>query len=258
MGKLGCQIKWNRTESKRNLVTFGNTRFCPTHLTHCDGYVGRQVSTPVAQTVPSSTVVKSNKNFDVSLNKTQLNSLASFYLKKIQKDQKMKYKFSIKDQAILGGSTKVLGVNVNFALALKPVLLKNGNVRLDAKSLSVGSLRLPISFVMNYAAKNYKLPDWIALNSKKKTITMDLRHMGGNDSLSYKAKTITWRVTEGLPSSIPKSGKLEEFKLIKTFYEYLMTQRNLIVMNQWRSLPTMLLWSSLSKAGNLLDILQSI
>lgn len=202
----------NRTESKKKSRNIWKYAFFVLLilLIAMGVYVGRQVSTPVAQTVPSSTVVKSNKNFDVSLNKTQLNSLASFYLKKIQKDQKMKYKFSIKYQAILGGSTKVLGVNVNFALALKPVLLKNGNVRLDAKSLSVGSLRLPISFVMNYAAKNYKLPDWIALNSKKKTITMDLRHMGGNDSLSYKAKTINMK-GDGrftFQVNIPKSGKL--------------------------------------------------
>lgn len=36
----------------------------------------------------------------------------------------MKYEFTVNDEAVLGGSTKILGANVNFALALQPVVLK--------------------------------------------------------------------------------------------------------------------------------------
>ncbi|WP_054645458.1 DUF2140 family protein [Secundilactobacillus oryzae] len=86
--------------------------------------VGAQALMPVKQTASSGSSVASNNSFDVSLNKDQLNSLSNFYLNKVQKNQKMKYEFTVNDEAVLGGSTKILGANVNFALALQPVVLK--------------------------------------------------------------------------------------------------------------------------------------
>lgn len=66
---------------------------------------------------------------------------------------------------------------------------------------------------MNYAAKNYKFPEWIRLDSKKKTITLDLNNMNKSKGLSYKAKKIdmTGDGQFAFQVNIPKSGKIGGF-----------------------------------------------
>ncbi|HJE87424.1 MAG TPA: YpmS family protein, partial [Levilactobacillus hammesii] len=144
-------------------------------------------TTKVASTAKPAT---ETTNIDVTLNKKQVNALADYYVNKSLKGQSIKYSFQVSDHAILTGSTKVLGANVNFVLLLKPTVLSSGDVQLKAEKLSVGSLPVPVSFVMSYVAKNYPLPNWVSMDSHKKTATLHLTAIGNGKKLSYAAKKI--------------------------------------------------------------------
>ena len=127
---------------------------------------------------------------DVTLNKRQVNALADYYINEGLKDQTVKYQFQVNDHAMLTGATEVLGAHVNFALMFKPTVLANGDVKLTAQKLSIGSLPVPVSFVMAYVAKNYPLPKWVAMDSRAHTMTLHLTAIGNGKKLSYAAKTI--------------------------------------------------------------------
>lgn len=129
-------------------------------------------------------------NINVTLNKRQVNALADYYINKSLEGQDVKYQFQVTDHAMITGSTKVLGTNVNFVLLLKPTVLPSGDVKLKAQKLSVGSLPVPISFVMSYIAKNYPLPKWVAMDTKQSTMTLHLTAIGNGKKLSYAAKKI--------------------------------------------------------------------
>lgn len=134
-----------------------------------------------ADTVPTS----------ATLNKKQLNSLVAYYLDKRQTDSgsTSQYQVKVEDQVIIYGSVKVLGSNVNYSLFLTPQADANGNVTLKATKLSVGKLRLPISFVMLFIQNNYGLPEWVTMNANKHEIYLDITHMN-SDGINYKAKEI--------------------------------------------------------------------
>ncbi|WP_214463750.1 YpmS family protein [Levilactobacillus brevis] len=135
-------------------------------------------------------VATGTTNIDVELNKKQVNALADYYVNKSLKNSTMKYRFQVSDQAMLTGSTQVLGASVNFVLLFKPTVLPSGDVQLKAQKLSIGSLPVPISFVMNYIAKNYPLPNWVAMNTADKTMTLHLTAIGNGKKLSFAAKKI--------------------------------------------------------------------
>ena len=135
-------------------------------------------------------VATGTTNIDVALNKKQVNALADYYVNKSLKNSTMKYRFQVSDQAMLTGSTQVLGASVNFVLLFKPTVLPSGDVQLKAQKLSICSLPVPISFVMNYIAKNYPLPNWVAMNTADKTMTLHLTAIGNGKKLSFAAKKI--------------------------------------------------------------------
>lgn len=135
-------------------------------------------------------VATGTTNIDVALNKKQVNALADYYVNKSLKNSTMKYRFQVSDQAMLTGSTQVLGASVNFVLLFKPTVLPSGDVQLKAQKLSIGSLPVPISFVMNYIAKNYPLPNWVAMNTADRTMTLHLTAIGNGKKLSFAAKKI--------------------------------------------------------------------
>ncbi|MFC6260323.1 YpmS family protein [Levilactobacillus fujinensis] len=135
-------------------------------------------------------VTKNTTNLDVTLNKAQVNALADYYVNKSLKNSALKYSFQVTNHAMLTGSTQVLGANVNFVLLFKPTVLSSGDVQLKAQKLSIGSLPVPVSFVMNYIAKNYPLPKWVAMDTKAETMTLHLTAIGNGNKLSYAAKEI--------------------------------------------------------------------
>lgn len=148
------------------------------------------MATRPVKVAATATASADTTNIDVTLNKKQVNALADYYVDKSLKNQSMKYRFQVANRAMLTGSTEVLGAHVNFSLLFKPTVLPSGDVQLKAQKLSIGALPVPVSFVMNYIAKNYPLPKWVAMDSGQKTMTLHLTAIGNGKKLSYAAKTI--------------------------------------------------------------------
>ncbi|WP_155430475.1 YpmS family protein [Secundilactobacillus folii] len=130
-------------------------------------------------------------SFNVNLNKQQLNAMAAYYLNRYQNEsqKKVTYKFEVNDDVVITGQTKLLGLPVNFGLSLTPKVLANGDVQLTAKKLAVGQLNVPVKTVMSYIRSQYNLPNWVELNTKQKTITMNL-HQFRTKGVQYRAEKI--------------------------------------------------------------------
>ncbi|MFC6274783.1 YpmS family protein [Levilactobacillus tangyuanensis] len=143
-----------------------------------------------SQEATTTKPVSGGTDVNVTLNKKQVNALADYYVNKSLKGHPLKYRFQVTDHAMLTGSTQVLGANVNFVLLFKPTVLPSGDVKLKAQKLSIGSLPVPVSFVMSYIDKNYPLPKWVAMNVKDETMTLHLTAIGHGKKLSYAAKKI--------------------------------------------------------------------
>lgn len=153
-------------------------------------WLAHSLLTPVEQPASTTTTTSGDPAMTVSLTKRQANEIVEYYLNDVQKGSPVKYSLTLADQAVLGGTFKFFGQPVKFQLLFDPLVLKNGNVELKARQLNVGSLPVPISYVMSYAHSNFKLPKWVTMNSKKKTVVLDLNKFKLASGMQIKATKI--------------------------------------------------------------------
>ena len=113
--------------------------------------------------------------FQVQLTKNQTNELMNYYLEEFQKDSKVKYSFVLENQAMLQGTFPFMGYDLNFYLYFEPTVSEAGDVQLKAKSISIGTLALPIPELMKYVEKKFKLPTWVEVKNKEELIILHLK-----------------------------------------------------------------------------------
>lgn len=144
-------------------------------------FIAVRVTTPSVdqKRIEQKTEKPADKYADVSvaMNKDQLEAAINYYLKRSQKKGAIRYRFVLDRSAILMGTTKILGAKVSFTLYTKPTLDADGNIVLKAKSVAVGSLNAPPSFIMGYVKNNYDLGRIAKIDAKRQTITLDLNQM---------------------------------------------------------------------------------
>jgi uncharacterized protein YpmS len=140
----------------------------------------------------TSKVVDRDGSAIVTINskKAKVNQMISFFLEKYQKNSDIKYEFSLKNEAMLTGTIKIFNAPVKFYLYFDPYVTEDGNVQLKAKSLSVGTLGLPIKDVMRMLKNQTKFPDWVEVDTDSKTILLRLDKFQMTNGLFIKAERI--------------------------------------------------------------------
>lgn len=133
---------------------------------------------------------KEEPSFLVQLTKKQLNQLIQSYLKEYQNNSEMKYEFLLEDEAVLKGTFNILGFEVGYYLYFEPSVLENGKVLLKAKSISLGTLSLPVSKVMELVADNIETPSWIGIDSGEEAIILHLDQFVLKNGMHFKARKI--------------------------------------------------------------------
>ncbi len=126
----------------------------------------------------------------VAMNKKQLQAAINYYLKQNQKTNGVKYRVLLDKSAIMMGTTKILGMNVSFTLYTKPTLDANGNIVFNAKTVAVGSLNAPASFILKYIRNNYDLGKWAKIDAKKAKITLNLNQLTKKQGVKIKGRSL--------------------------------------------------------------------
>lgn len=156
------------------------------------GIIGTKVfSSPTENYQVSSTIAnKDSKVFTVNMDKQEANKMAQYYLKHTLNDGKTDYQLVLKQNAELTGSIAFLGSKIHFTILMQPYAKTNGDVLLKATEMKIGSLSLPISFVMNYIKNSFKTPEWVSINGKNKTILLKFTKFTTKEGYGIRAKKI--------------------------------------------------------------------
>ncbi|MFD1433181.1 YpmS family protein [Lacticaseibacillus yichunensis] len=152
--------------------------------------VAAPYETPTSQTTTAKTATESEPAFTVDLTKRQVNSIISYYLKDYLKSSTIKYTLTVGDHAVLAGNFKFFGATVKFSLLFDPLVKANGDVELKARQLNVGSLSVPVEYVLGYVGRTYKLPKWVSLNNKKETVVLELSKFEMASGMKIKANKL--------------------------------------------------------------------
>ncbi|MBP1045797.1 YpmS family protein [Enterococcus sp. BWM-S5] len=139
-------------------------------------FVGIRVTQVREPNYDSSKAVPRSGNpvLSIQSNKQQINELISFYLEDFQKDSEVTYDFYLENEAMLAGNFKILGHPIQFNLYFDPYVMDDGNVQLKAKSLSIGTLGLPIKDILEFVQRDYNLPEWVEVMPEEKYILLRL------------------------------------------------------------------------------------
>ncbi|MEG0285146.1 MULTISPECIES: YpmS family protein [Vagococcus] len=128
--------------------------------------------------------------FDINMKKEQVNDAINFFLEESMKESGVDYSFVLENQAMIDGTFNLLGHETHFYLYFEPYVLNDGNVQLKAKSLSVGSLNVPIPAMINYISSTTDLPNWIEMDADQQLINLHLNKFQLDNGMSIRAKKI--------------------------------------------------------------------
>ncbi|WP_162143208.1 YpmS family protein [Schleiferilactobacillus harbinensis] len=156
----------------------------------CGIFLGVRIFTPAANT-PKVTQVAGAPSLTVALNRKQINQLTQHYLDDYLKDSKIKYQLRVEETSVLLiGTVKFLGSSIQFNLVLTPYVQDNGDVQLRAKQLAIGSLNVPVNFVLSFVQSSYKLPKWVSVDQKHETIMLHLTRFKTAGGFQITAKRL--------------------------------------------------------------------
>jgi uncharacterized protein YpmS len=126
-------------------------------------------------------------SFEVKSNKADLNRLINQYIKKEAADSPIEYSVRLEDEVELYGTLPFFSQEVDLKLTFEPEALDNGDLVLKQKSISVGSLPLPVSYVLNFIKENYKLPKGVDIQPNEKLIYVEMKQLKLKSDVKIKA-----------------------------------------------------------------------
>lgn len=127
-----------------------------------------------------------NVSFHVKSNKNDLNQIINYYLKKETADSPIDYHVHLGNEVELYGVLPIFSENLNMKLTFEPEALSNGDLVLKQKALSIGSLHLPVSYVLQYISENYKLPEGVVIQPNDKLIYINMQQLKLKSDLKIK------------------------------------------------------------------------
>jgi uncharacterized protein YpmS len=127
--------------------------------------------------------------FDISTNRVDLNKVINHYLEEEGFTGPIDYQVFVTDEVELYGAFPLFGQHLQMLLTFEPQALENGDLVLKQKSVSLGTLSLPVSRVMKIIQSNYKLPEWVAIHPGEETVYVSLTEMELKSDIKVRANT---------------------------------------------------------------------
>jgi uncharacterized protein YpmS len=126
-------------------------------------------------------------SFYVKSNKNDLNKLINHYIKEEAADSPIDYRVLLGEEVELYGTLQFFGDELNMKLTFEPKALGNGDLVLQQKSMTIGRLHLPISYVLNFIGKNYKIPKGVDIRPKDQLIYIHMQQLKQKSDIKIKA-----------------------------------------------------------------------
>lgn len=139
------------------------------------------------ENMPKDTSATENVKFDITTNKSDLNKVINHYLEDEGFTGSIDYQVLLKDEVELYGAIPVFGQELQMKLTFEPKALKNGDLVLRQESISLGALKLPVSYVMNFIKNSYSIPKWVRIQPNEETVYVSLQTMKLKSDIQVRA-----------------------------------------------------------------------
>lgn len=131
--------------------------------------------------------------FKIQTDKQDLNQVINHYLEKEGLTGAIDYKVILNDEVELYGLIPVFSQDIQLKLTFEPQVLDNGDMVLQQKSISVGQLQLPVSYVLKFIGDKYKLPEGVTIHPNEEKIFVSLQKMKLKSDVKVKVDEFNLR-----------------------------------------------------------------
>lgn len=126
-------------------------------------------------------------SFVVGSNKSDLTRVINYYIEEETDDSAIDYEVLLTDEVELYGIIEVFTQEIELKMTFEPEALENGNLLLKQKSMSIGSLPLPVEYVLKFVKEQYALPDWVEIYPEEKNVYVALMDMETKNGIQLGA-----------------------------------------------------------------------
>ncbi|QXE01226.1 YpmS family protein [Terribacillus sp. DMT04] len=130
-----------------------------------------------------------SSEFTISSTKANVNELINAYIDKELNDNSDNYAVVLGDDAVeLSGGITAFGIRIPLKMTLEPHVQENGDLILENKEISLGSLSLPNDKVLKYIDKYYNMPEWVSINPDEESIYVAVTQMELQNNLHVEVE----------------------------------------------------------------------
>jgi uncharacterized protein YpmS len=115
--------------------------------------------------------------FQVSTNKRDLNRVINHYIEEEVKNSKIDYQVLLTEEVELYGTLLLFSQELELRLTFEPQALKNGDLILNQREISVGKLRLPVSTVLKFVSDSYDLPEAVNIQPEEERVYVSMHRL---------------------------------------------------------------------------------
>lgn len=131
---------------------------------------------------------KKEIQFEVKTTREDLTQFINQYLERKGLTKTYHYEVYLTNSVELHGKLPFFNREVNLTLTFKPITTENGDLILKQESISIGSIDLPVAYVMNFINQRYNTPDWVTIQPDDQSIYVSLHELKWKSNLQVKAK----------------------------------------------------------------------
>lgn len=124
--------------------------------------------------------------FPLKTNKQDLDRVINYYVKKEAKDSPIDYQIKLSHDVELYGSIPLLSRELKMKLSFEPQALDNGDLMLRQKSVLIGSLHLPVPYVLKVISEHSKLPSGVVILPNDGIVYIDMKKINMKGHLKVK------------------------------------------------------------------------
>lgn len=104
--------------------------------------------------------------------KHDLDQLINEYLQNSVYKGEIGYEVTLTDFVVVSGMLPIFSTQVKYELVLEPLVVNNGDLTLQLKSIKLGKLNIPANIVLSAVKDFYKFPGWVEISPEKRSISV--------------------------------------------------------------------------------------
>jgi uncharacterized protein YpmS len=126
--------------------------------------------------------------FLIHTQKDNLNRLINHYIEKEATAGPIDYQVVLKDEVELYGTMPIFSEEIQMKLTFEPEALNNGDLILKQKSMVIGKMQLPVTYVLKFIADRYHLPKGVTIQPNDKLVYISMQKLKLKSDFKVRVK----------------------------------------------------------------------